>query len=108
MDTTIVDVEAPHRVVEQGRGGRSNRIPSTTVWELQEGPGLLTTVRVSFWTEPEHPLDKLTETLGGASLWFERGWREALRRLRDQLESETPSIERVGLAGGNPHSTGIP
>ena len=29
----------PHRLVEHGRGGRANRIPSVTLWELTEGPG---------------------------------------------------------------------
>ncbi len=38
MDTTIVEADGPHRLVEHGRGGRSNRIPSTTLWELTEGP----------------------------------------------------------------------
>ena len=32
MDTTIVEAEAPHRLVEHGRGGRLNRIPSVTLW----------------------------------------------------------------------------
>lgn len=107
-DTTIVELEEPHRVVEHGHGGRTNRIPSTMAWELLEGPGMMTRVRVSHWTEPQHPLDKLIESAGVASLWYERAWREALRRLRDQLESETPSLRRVGVAGGNPHATGIP
>ena len=39
MDTTIVESDAPHRLVEHGRGGRVNRIPSITLWELTEGPG---------------------------------------------------------------------
>jgi uncharacterized protein YndB with AHSA1/START domain len=108
MDTTIVEAEEPHRVVEHGSGGRSNRIPSTTVWEILEGPGLLTRVRVSYWTEPEQPSDRLIDRLGGASIWYERGWRESLRKLRDQLESEAFKVERIGLAGGNPHATGIP
>ena len=107
-DTAIAELEEPYRVVEHGCGGRTNRIPSTTVWELLEGPGLMTRVRVSHWTEPAYPLDKLIDSIGATTLWYERGWREALRRLRDQLESETPSLRRVGVAGGNPHATGIP
>ncbi len=38
----------------------------------------------------------------------ERDWREALRRLRDRLESDRPAAEPVAVAGGNPHATGIP
>jgi hypothetical protein len=108
MDTTIAEAEEPQRIVERGRGGRSNRIASTTVWELHEGPGALITVRVSFWTEPASPVDRLIDALGGAALWQEHAWREALRRLRDLLESEAPAREPVGVAGGNAHATGIP
>ncbi len=52
MDSSIVEVEAPHKLVERGRGGRLNRIPMTTAWELAEGTGSLTAVRVSCWTDP--------------------------------------------------------
>lgn len=107
MDTTIVEADEPYRVVEQGRGGRGNRIPSTTLWELTEGPGSLTTVRVSFWTEPGH-VDRTLELLSAASIPYERRWREALRRLREGLESGELGSGRIGVAGGNPHATGIP
>jgi uncharacterized protein YndB with AHSA1/START domain len=108
MDTTIVEADEPHRIVERGRGGRANRIPSTTVWELLEGAGSMTKVRVSFRTEPSNPLDRLLDALSGASFRQERGWREALHRLRDQLESEAVESGRVSVAGGNPRPTGIP
>jgi uncharacterized protein YndB with AHSA1/START domain len=109
MDTAIAELQEPHRIVERGRGGRSNRIPSTTVWELTEGPGSLTGVHVAHWTEPSNPLDRGLEILAGNSISAQRGWREALRRLRDQFEGEgagTPAL--VAVAGGNPHATGIP
>ncbi len=67
--------------------GRANRIPSTTLWELTEGPGGLTKVRVSYWTEPSNPVDRGLELLSAASIPYERRWREALRRLRDLLEA---------------------
>jgi uncharacterized protein YndB with AHSA1/START domain len=108
MDTTIVDLQEPHEIVERGRGGRGNRIPATTVWELTEGAGSLTRVRVSHWTEPSNPLDRALEALAGNSIWAQRGWREALRRLRDQLESAEAAPAPVAVAGGNPHATGIP
>ena len=38
MDTTIVSLDEPFQIVEEGRGGRTNRIPSHTVWELTEAP----------------------------------------------------------------------
>lgn len=107
MDTTIVALEAPFRVIEEGRGGRVNRIPNHTVWELTEAAGGLTAVRVSHWTEPR-ALDRGLELLSAGSLFQARGWREALRRLRDNLEAGQPASERIAIAGGNRYATGIP
>lgn len=107
MDTTIVALEEPFRIVEEGRGGRANRIPNHTVWELTEAAGGLTAVRVSHWTEPGH-LDRGLELLSAGSVFQGRGWREAMRRLRDVLESDQPASERIAVAGGNRYATGIP
>ncbi len=107
MDTTIVELDASHRIVERGQGGRANRIRTNTVWELTEGPGSLTAVRMSHWTEPG-PVDRGLEILSAASVWQERSWREALRRLRDGLESGAWEGERIAVAGGNRYATGIP
>jgi hypothetical protein len=108
MDTAIEEVDAPHKLVERGRGGRANRIAATTVWELLEGPGGLTRVSVSHWTEPAKFIDRVLEVASGAAGWQERRWREALRRLRDVLESDETPPEPVAVAGGNRHETGIP
>jgi Polyketide cyclase / dehydrase and lipid transport len=108
MDTTVAELDGPHRLIEHGCGGRANRIASTTLWELTEGPGALTKVRVSYWTEPTNPIDRGLEVLSGASIPYERRWREALRRLREQLESGQLDRHRLAVAGGNPHTTGIP
>lgn len=107
-DSAIAELEAPHRLVERGRCGRGNRIPSTIAWELTEASGSLTRVRVSHWTEPSNPLDRAVEILASNSLWEQRGWREALRRLRDLLESGQAAPARLAVAGGNAHATGIP
>jgi uncharacterized protein YndB with AHSA1/START domain len=108
MDSAIAETDPPHRIVERGRGGRSNRIPMTTVWDLREGPGSLTRVRVSHWTEPSNPVDRALEKLSGSGFWAERGWREAMRRLREMLEDEARRAVRVAPAGGNRYATGIP
>jgi hypothetical protein len=108
MDTVIAELEPPHKVVEHGWGGRGNRIPATTVWELLEGSGSMIKVSVAHWTEPSNPVDRALEVASGASVRQQRGWGEALRRLRDLLESGTGAAERVAVAGGNAHSTGIP
>jgi len=107
MDTTIVAVEGPFRLIEEGRSGRGNRIPNHTVWELREAPGGLTAVRVSHWTEPG-PVDRALELLSAGSVFQGRGWRQALRRLRDELEADRPLPERIAVAGGNRYATGIP
>lgn len=108
MDTAIAELEAPYRLVERGRGGRANRIPVTTAWELTEGAGSLTRVRVSHWTEPSNPFDRAVELAAANSVWAQRGWREALRRLRDRLENDEAAPAPPAVAGGNAHATGIP
>jgi uncharacterized protein YndB with AHSA1/START domain len=108
MDTTIVELEAPHRIVERGHGGRVNRVGANTVWELSEGPGSLTTVRMAHWTEPTNLVDRAVEVATAASFWQQRHWREALRRLREELEADAPRVERIAVAGGNRYATGIP
>jgi uncharacterized protein YndB with AHSA1/START domain len=108
MDTTIVELDPPHLIVERGQGGRANRIAAHTVWELTEGPGRLTTVRVSSWTAPTNPVDRGLELLSAGSIWQERRWREAMRRLRDGLESGVWEGQPIGVAGGNRYATGIP
>jgi hypothetical protein len=107
MDTAIVELDSPFRIVERGQGGRLNRIPVHTVWELTEGPGSLTSVTFSQWTEPG-PVDRGLELLSAASVWQERSWREALKRLRDGLESGIWDGNRIAVAGGNRYATGIP
>jgi uncharacterized protein YndB with AHSA1/START domain len=107
MDTTVISTEPPFQIVEEGEAGRGNRIRSHLVWELTEGPGSLTCVRVSHRTEPA-AVDRALEILSGGSIWLERGWRRALRRLRDNVESDRPVAERIVVAGGNRYATGIP
>lgn len=108
MDTTIVAQEEGVKIVEAGAGGRANRIRTNTVWELASGSGELTAVTVTHWTEPANPLDRALEVASGGSFWGERGWREALRRLRETIESDLPAGERIAVAGGNRYATGIP
>lgn len=105
-DTAIVEAEEPYRVVEEGLGGRTNRIRTHTVWEITSDAGALTRVRVTRWTEPT-PIDRALELLSLGSVWEHRGWKKALRRLRDQLEGERPQGRRFVVAGGNRHPTGI-
>ncbi len=99
MDTVITRASRPHRIDEQGRGGRFNRIGVRTVWELEGGEGTPTEVRLTFWTEPPSPLHRARELR--APGWWRRRWKRALRRLRQQLESPEQPAPGVGLAGAD-------
>jgi hypothetical protein len=108
MDTEIVELDPPHRVVERGHGGRVNRIATHTVWEMTTSSSGMTVVSLAHWTEPHHPVDRTVEALSAGALLQARSWRECLRRLRDILEGEDPAGERIAVAGGNRYATGIP
>jgi hypothetical protein len=97
MESVVDELEPPYLVHEGGQGGRLDRIPVFTAWELLAGPGSSTELSLTFWTEPSHPLDRLKEGLG-ARRWYRRQWGRALRRLREILESDR-SVEPVGIAG---------
>jgi uncharacterized protein YndB with AHSA1/START domain len=100
METSIVEVSRPHRILEQGRGGRWDRIPTTTGWELVEGPGgRACELTLSFWTEPSGGVDRLRDKLG-AERFYRRQWGTALSRLKQLVESGDAS-ERVVVAGGD-------
>jgi len=107
MDSAIHALEPPRRISERGHGGRSNRTAWATEWELLDGPGGLTSVRVVQWSEPAKAIDRAIEIAGAASLWLQRDWRTALRRLRDLLESGEPE-PASRPAGGNRVATGVP
>lgn len=108
MDGVIVESEPPCRLVERGHGGPVNRIRSVVVWELEQGPGSLTTVHVCHRLESSHPADRVMDALTGASFWYRRGWRKALHRLRDQLESGATPPRRVAVAGASAHMSVVP
>lgn len=100
LDTVIEQVERPHRVRERGQGGRLNRVPSFTVWEIADGPGPDSSeLTVTFWTEPTRWFDRLAELLGGARP-HRRGWPRAAQRLKELIESDRP-VERVEVGGGD-------
>lgn len=98
METVIAEVEPPSKLVEQGSGGRFNRVRIHTVWELSEGPGAVNTITLTFWTQPKTLWDRIREL--GRSGWWRRRWARALRRLRDLIEAPEAEIEPVGVAGG--------
>jgi uncharacterized protein YndB with AHSA1/START domain len=96
METVIAEAERPYRVVEHGRGGRLDRIPIRTVWELVEGP--TTTLTLTFWTSPPSAFDRVREL--GHTRWWTRRWSKALRRMQEIIESGE-ALPRTEVAGGD-------
>lgn len=100
LDTVIESAERPHLIREAGTGGRSNRVPSRTVWELAEGARSQgCEVAVTFWTEPSQPLDRVREMVGSGRS-HRRDWARALARLKAVVEGGG-GVEAVGVAGAD-------
>jgi uncharacterized protein YndB with AHSA1/START domain len=104
MESVIAEAEPPHRLVERGRGGRLDRIPVSTVWELVEGPAPSScVVSVTFVTQPQNLADRAQDAAGhlrGTERWYRRQWSRALARLKDVAESgDEPA--RVVVAGAD-------
>jgi uncharacterized protein YndB with AHSA1/START domain len=99
MDTAIVAAERPHLIREHGHGGRSNLVPSFTVWELAEGASPQSCeATVTFWTEPAKLHERLRERRMKRGL--KGDWKRALRRLGAIAEDGT-AVERVTVGGGD-------
>ncbi len=101
-DATFTEVQRPHRIVEAGRTGKTNRIRTLGVYEL--APGAAGTTRVSFTleTQPVTLSDRIMESIGGRG-WIKRKNARAMRRLRAIVEggpAARPVGRRVTVAGG--------
>ena len=99
IDTVISEQKAPHMLIERGRGSRQDRMKLGTAWELVDGPGAMTEVTVTFWTEAENHVDVALGHLG-AGRWYRKQWRKSLRRLRDLIENDEP-IQPLRVAGAS-------
>jgi uncharacterized protein YndB with AHSA1/START domain len=98
-DMTFVEVEPPHRIVALGRGGKFNRVKTTTIWTLDPAPGGGTEVDFMVESEPALPTDRLVEALTGQRAWFKRKARKATRRLQAILEENEDRGTRATVAG---------
>lgn len=99
MGVSFIEVDAPWRIVEAGRGGKYNRTRSMTVYTLEPGPDDTTRVRLQVETEPATFADRLMESFG-VRRWTRRQNLRALRRLRSILEDGSRRGTRVTVAGG--------
>ena len=98
-DMTFVEVERPHRIVAFGRGGKFNRIKTTTIFTFDEAPGDATRVEVMTESEPPLPTDRLMETITGYRGWMRRKIRKSLARVQSILEENEDRGPRATVAG---------
>jgi uncharacterized protein YndB with AHSA1/START domain len=97
-DVTFVEMQAPYRIIERGRGGKYNRIRMLSTYTLTPGPGDTTKVEYSLETVPVMLSDKLMEAFGGRA-WSRRQAAKAMRRLRMILEEGRGRGRRASVAG---------
>ena len=99
MGVSFIEVDAPWRIVEAGRGGKYNRIRLMAVYTLEPAADDTTRVKLTTETAPVTISDRLMESLG-ARTWTRRQNRRALKRLRSILEEGKRRGARVTVAGG--------
>lgn len=97
-DVTLVEVEAPRRIVKAGRGGKYNRTGLRAVYELEPAAGDMTRVTFTVETRPGNLADRIMESLGFRG-WVKRKTAKALRRMRSILEDGEGRGERATIAG---------
>src|SRR5262249_6154722 len=75
---TRIEVAAPRRIVQAGRGGKMNRTRLRSVWELEAPSPTVTRVTLTVETRPALPSDRFMEALGMRG-WLRRKGRKALK-----------------------------
>jgi uncharacterized protein YndB with AHSA1/START domain len=97
-DVTFVDVDAPRRIVQAGRGGKYNRTRLRSVFDLEPGAGGTTRVTLTVETRPATFADRLMESFGLRG-WLKRKSGRSLKRLRSILEDGEDRGRRATIAG---------
>jgi uncharacterized protein YndB with AHSA1/START domain len=97
-DVTFIEVDAPRRIVEAGRGGKYNRTRLRSVYELEPAASGTTRVTFTLETRPGNLADRFMESLGFRG-WIKRKSGKALRRLRTILEDGEGRGQRATIAG---------
>jgi uncharacterized protein YndB with AHSA1/START domain len=98
-EAVFTELEAPYRIVIEGGGGRIGRSPIKALYRLTRRDPDMTTVELTFSSEPASPGDRFRELLGGRP-WLTLQWKRALRRMKQILEEGEPSAHAVRVAPG--------
>jgi uncharacterized protein YndB with AHSA1/START domain len=98
-DTVISVLEAPYRVVLEGRAGRIGRVRTRAEYRLTSVDHDMTRVEYTFELASGAASDRLKEALGLRG-WLRRAARRALNRLAQVLEDGEPSARAVRPAAG--------
>jgi uncharacterized protein YndB with AHSA1/START domain len=97
-DVTFIEVDAPRRIVEAGRGGKYNRTRLRGVYELEPASGGQTRVTFTLETKPGNLGDRIMETFGFRG-WVKRKSARGLGRLRSILEDDRDRGQRATIGG---------
>jgi uncharacterized protein YndB with AHSA1/START domain len=98
-DAAITELEAPHRILLEGRSGRIGRIHTRAEYRLVPIEHGMTRVEYRFESESTNPFDRFKESLGMRG-WLRRKSRTALARMARVLEEGTASAHAVRPAAG--------
>ncbi len=105
-DSSITAAESPRRISERGATGNLNRTKTGTEWEIAESSAGVSTLRLTYWTQPTG-WAKLFDRLTGGSRWYGRMLERTTVELRTRMEAERTATDEVGVAGGNRYVTGV-
>jgi uncharacterized protein YndB with AHSA1/START domain len=97
-DVTFVEVDAPRRIVQAGRGGKYNRTRIRSIYDLERKSGNTTRVTLTMETRPGNLADRIMESLTMRG-WLKRKSGKALKRLRSILEDNQDRGRRATIAG---------
>lgn len=105
VDQTVLECEAPRRLVLAGRGGKYNRVRTVSTYEVEPAGGGASRVSVTFEAEPKYPSDRLHDRRS----FYRRRLEKAMRRLSSILEDDFGRGTRATIAGGaRKPATGTP
>ena len=102
VETSIVEVDRPRRLLERTHGGRAGRSKGGVLWELEPVGSGVTRVDLTIWSDAGTLRERFKEKLGFRR-WLKRGARGSLERLRMIFEEHPDRpLARATVAGFEP------